>query len=438
MSFQSQRFSAEPVVFPDGFLWGGATSAHQVEGQNIHNDWWAWEQAGRVTESSANACDHYNRFAADFDLAVSLGHKAHRFSIEWSRIEPQEGQWRDEVIAHYGEVVDALRARHLEPVVTLHHFTTPQWLAAGGSWTNPKIVDAFARFVERVARALKGRVRYWVTINEPMVFVNMHYLEGIGPPGLKDLRQAYKVTEHLIRAHAAAYRILHEQAQDGVPAQVSVAAHTGHFVPCRPWHPLDRVVSALTDQIFNAAFIEALTEGRWAVPGIAKFNTPEARNTLDYLGINYYGRQFIRSGPGGTGQWVGQGCNLDHHPREVRERTGMGWDVHPETLYHVLLRWKRLGVPSFILENGTWMADDRDRWRYLSRHIYAMGRAMQAGAQVLGYCVWSLMDNYEWAHGFKPRFGIVEVDYATQARRVRDSGRRLAEVYRTNRLSLSD
>ncbi len=430
------EFSGElpPVHFPPGFLWGAAAAAHQVEGGNIHNDWWAWEQAGRVKESSGRACEHWTRYPSDFDLAVSLNHRAHRFSVEWSRIEPKEGEWHDEPVQHYVEVVDALRKRNLEPIVTLHHFTTPQWIASQGGWNNPKIVDAFGRYVERVAKALKGRVRFWATINEPMVYVNMHYLEGIGPPGVRDLRQAFRVTEHMIQAHALAYKILHAHATPDMPAKVSIAMHAGFFVPCRPWHPLDRMVATLTDQVFNVAFIEAITEGRWIAPGIAKVRMPQAKGTLDYLGVNYYGRQFLRAGKGGPGQWVGQGCNLDHHTRQVTERTGMGWDVHPQTIYHILLRWKRLGLPMFILENGTWMDDDAARWRYIARHLYAVGRAMQAGANMLGYCVWSLMDNFEWAHGFGPRFGIIEVDYATQERRIRESGRKLGEVYRTNRL----
>jgi len=188
--------------FPDGFLWGAATSAHQVEGNNIHNDWWSWEQAGRVKEPSGIACDHYRRFAEDFDLAVSLGHNAHRLSIEWSRIEPAKGQFNDEALAHYQEVVRALRQRNLEPIVTLHHYTSPQWLSDAGGWTNTNVVDWFGRYTERIVKVLGTLVRYWVTINEPMVFVNMHYLEGVGPPGGHELKPALRVIEHLIRAHA--------------------------------------------------------------------------------------------------------------------------------------------------------------------------------------------------------------------------------------------
>ena len=421
------------IVFPDGFLWGAATSAHQVEGHNVDNDWWAWEQAGRVQTSSGAACEHYHRFRDDFDLAVSLGHTAHRFSIEWSRIEPREGERNDEALAHYQDVVRALRERRLEPIVTLHHFTTPTWMAQQGGWTNPKVVERFARYTEWVAKALGTEVRYWLTVNEPMVFVNMHYVQGVGPPGVVEFRSMLRVIEHLIRAHAASYQVLHRAGPPG-QIQVSVAKNMPVFLPCRRWWPLDHLANWTTDRIFNTAFLTALTEGRWVVPGIGAWRIPEARGTLDYLGINYYGRQFIRCRPE-TGQWFGASCGLEHHyPHDVNELTGMGWDVSPEGLTTTLLRGAKLGVPILVTENGVWVEDDVRRWGFIARHLAALERARQRGARIIGYLYWSLMDNYEWSHGFGPRFGLVEVDYATQARRPRESAHRFADVCRTNRL----
>jgi beta-glucosidase len=424
--------------FPDGFLWGSATSAHQVEGNNAASDWWAWEQARRVKDASGLACDHYRRFEEDFDLAVSLKHSAHRFSIEWARIEPEEGRWDDEALAHYAQVLRALRKRRLEPIVTLHHFTTPQWLTAKGGWTVPKAVDRFARYVQRVAGALGGLARYWVTINEPMVFVRMHYLQGLGPPGGTDLKHAMLVVKNLVRAHAAAYRILHASRRIGGPRPlVSIAHNTPAFHPCRRFRPEDRIITWMTDRIFNIAMIESLIEGVWSVPTVSRWRVPEARGTLDYLGINYYGRQFIRWDPV-SGGWPGGSCDLGHHPREVPERTSLGWDVCPPAFTTELMRWGQLGMPIIVTENGTWMADDRARWRYIHRHIQAMARAMQRGAPVAGYCVWSLLDNFEWAEGFAPRFGIVEVDYATQRRTVRESGRRYADICKSNRVEMGE
>jgi beta-glucosidase len=421
-------------LFPEGFLWGCAASAHQVEGNNTRNDWWAWEQAGRVKEPSGLACDHYRRFAQDFDLAASLGHNAHRFSVEWARVEPEEGRWDDEALAHYAEVVRALRQRRLEPIVTLHHFTSPQWLSAQGGWGNPKVVDRFGRYARKVVETL-GPIRYWLPINEPMVYVRMHYIQGLGPPGARNLRQGLRVAEHLIRAHAAAFRVIHDAASPGAPRpRVSVAHHVPAFRPCHSWSPLDRWASRITDRILNLAMLEALTEGRWSVWGAGARRIPEAAGTLDFVGVNYYGRQFIHWAPP-PALWPGVPCDPGHH-REVTERSAMGWDVSPAGLREVLLECRRFGLPLFVTENGTWMTDDARRQRFILRHIQAAARAMQEGAPLLGYLYWSLLDNFEWAEGFGPRFGIVEVDYASQRRTVRASARTYAEICKSNCVSL--
>jgi beta-glucosidase len=419
-----------PFFFPERFLWGAATSAHQVEGHNVHNDWWAWEQAGGVKEPSAAACDHYRRFIEDFDLAKSLHHNAHRFSIEWSRLEPEQGAWNDEALAHYAQVVKALRARGLEPVVTLHHYTNPLWAARAGGWAEARMVDWFARYVGRVAEALGSRVRYWVTINEPMVYAYKHYVEGVGPPGAKDRSRALRVAEHVIRAHAAAYRLLHE-AQPS--AKVSLAKYLPVFAPCRAAWPPDWAVSALAERAFNTAFLEAVTEGRWAVPGRRACRIPEARGTLDYLGVNFYRRQFMRWGVRPS-RCLGEDCPRPHHRRGAADITAMGWDVHPPSFTRTLLRAARLRLPILVTENGAAMTDDGARWQFIHSHLHAMAQAMRQGARLLGYLYWSLLDNFEWEHGFGPRFGLIEVDYRTQARRVRDSARRYGEICRTHHL----
>lgn len=421
------------ITFPSDFLWGAATSAHQVEGDNRLCDWWAWEQAGRVKERSGLACDHYRRFREDFDLAVQLGHRAHRFSIEWARIEPEEGRFDEAVLAHYRDVLEALHQRHLEPIVTLHHFTSPQWLAAQRSWMNPKVIDYFARYTQRVVEALGDQVRYWITINEPMVYVHMHYIEGSGPPGPQPFKHALRVIEHMIRAHAESYRVIHA-GPGGAQARVSVAACYPLFVPCRRWWPLDYMSSLLTNRMFNAAFLETLTQGRWFVPGMGMWRIPQARQTLDYVGVNYYTRYFVRCGLTAS-TWMGQTCELTRHPHPVKEYSDMGWDIYPAAFTTVLRRVGRLGLPIIVTENGTWVEDDARRWQFIAVHLAAMAEAMAHGAKVIGYQYWSLLDNFEWARGFGPRFGLVEVDYKTQARRIRQSGLRYAQVCRTNRLN---
>jgi len=422
------------VIFPPGFLWGTATSAHQVEGHNTNNDWWAWEQAGRVKEPSGTACDHYRRFREDFDLAKQLGHNTHRFSIEWSRIEPREGEFDEQAIAHYQEVVHALRQRQIEPVVTLHHFTNPLWLAKQDGWANPRVVDRFARYVRRVAEALD--VRYWATINEPMVYVWMHYLAGTGPPGEHDLSRASRVIEHLVRAHVAAYHILHEVADGtGRQVRVGIATHLQPFLPCRRWWFPDRVVASLTHQAYNLGFLDAITEGRLRQPGKRPIMIPDGRDCMDFLGMHYYGRAFMRWGALRARERLGRRCDTRHH-RQVTERNALNWDVYPPGIAEIIRWGARYRRPVFITENGICTTDDAQRARFILRHLAWVAQAIQEGIPVIGYLYWSLLDNFEWAEGYRPRFGLIEMDYPTQTRRIRPSANRFSEVCRSNHLTL--
>lgn len=420
-------------TFPPGFLWGSATSAHQVEGNNTNSDWWAWEQAGKVAEPSGLACDQYRRFRDDFDLAQSLSHNAHRLSVEWSRLEPEEGRFSGEAIAHYREVITSLRQRGLEPIVSLHHYTNPLWLAKQGGWANPKVVDAFARFTRRVIESLGDQVQYWLTINEPMVYAVMHYLDGVGPPGEHSLPVFLRVIEHELRAHAAGYHEIHRVASaHGWTARVSLANHAQPFPPCRRRHPLDWVAATLAERTYNQGFLEAVMNGRWRFPGRRSVRVHDGRPTMDFIGMNYYGRVFLRAGLRGS-PWWGHRCSTQHHP-EVTERNFLEWDVYPPGIRQIL-RWALpYRLPVLITENGICTTDDRQRERFILNHLRWIARAIQDGVPVIGYLYWSLIDNFEWAKGYAPRFGLVEVDYATQARRVRDSARRFAEVCRTNRL----
>jgi beta-glucosidase len=424
--------------FPKGFLWGASTSSHQVEGHNRNNDWWAWEQAGRVREPSGAACDQYNRFREDFDLAASLHHTAHRFSIEWSRVEPREGERDQAALAHYRDVVLALRERGIEPIPTLHHFTNPLWLAAKGGWTNPLVVDRFRRYTQWVAEALGDQVTYWLTINEPLVYSNMHYLDGAGPPGARDVGQAFQVIEHLVRAHAASFHAIHDDAAArGRRVMVSYAHHAQPLLPCHPWWIGDQVIARQTERIYNFRFLEALTIGRLRLLGRKPIHIEDAVDSLDFVGMNYYGRIFLRLGWAGPGTWLGQRCSTRHH-REVTERNALDWDVYPPGIRDVI-RW---GVayqrPILVTENGICTTDDAQRERFILRHIGWVARAIQEGAPVFGYLYWSLVDNFEWAEGYGPRFGLIEVDYATQARHVRRSARRFAEVCQSNRIELPE
>ena len=413
------------------FLWGAATSAHQVEGQNLANDWWAWEQAGKVKECSGLACDHYRLFREDIALAARLGHTAHRFSLEWSRLEPKENQWDEEAFRHYEEVLKELRSHHIEPLVTLHHFTVPLWFHERGGWLSADAVHLFSRYVKKAVEVFGPCVRYWITLNEPTIFLYFGFYEGSWPPGVRSFSDSMKVFRHLLHAHLEAYHAIHNHYESVLrkPVAVSIAQHMTHFTPCRPNLPTDRISTFLRDRFVNHLFFEAALNGFLFFPGLFCERLPRAR-TLDFLGVNYYTRDFIRFAGLRDGKILGTACEKAHHKNEMGERNVMGWEVYPEGLYRTLRRLMKYHLPILITENGICAREDGQRTRFIRDHLAAVARAKAEGVPVFGYFYWSLLDNFEWAHGFEPRFGIVEVDYQNQARKVRESAQVLTECCR--------
>ncbi len=414
-----ERRDPRAYQFPDGFLWGAATASHQVEGGNRWNDWWEFEQAGRVPEPSGEACRHYELYQQDFDLARRWGHNAHRFSIEWSRIEPEEGRWSADALAHYRDVVAALLDRGLEPVLTLHHFTNPLWFARRGGWLRRGSVALFARYVEQVARNLEG-VRYWITINEPTVYAKQGFVNGDWPPGEKgSWIKAASVLRNMARAHVAAYRILHAQRPN---ARVGFAHSAPWVQPCDPTRSFDRIAAWLRDLLWNRAFFRL----------VGATTRDRHRRNLDFIGINYYARTVVRWRPRAAAMLVGEEC-LDRHHSD-RKFSDLGWEIYPTGLLRILEKFSSLGLPLMITENGIATCDENLRRSYLREHLVALGEAVNRGIDVIGYLHWTLMDNFEWALGRQPRFGLAEVDFQTQQRIPRPAAEEYALVCRTSRL----
>lgn len=428
-SAEAPGIHTENFRFPAGFLWGAATASHQVEGNNTGNDWWAWEQSGRVKEPSGAACDHFNRYTEDFDLAREMGHTAQRFSLEWWRIEPEEGKFSREGIEHYRGVLRALRERGMEPVVTLHHYTLPQWLAEKGGWENPEIEKYFERYVARVLDEYGDLARWWITLNEPAVHVFKSYVIGQWPPGKQDYPAAFKVFRNMLRAHVRAYHAIHSRQPT---AMVSVAKHALSLTPCNPNSFRDRLSVRLRTYLFNHLFLDALHKGSLRVPGLFWERLPSG-HTLDFIGLNYYTRDFVQSTAWSFEGLLGSVCTLDHHAR-VGKRNELGWETYPEGLAHFLKVYSKYKLPILITENGTPTANDEDRWTFIFLHLWQVARAIADGIPVVGYLYWSLLDNYEWADGFVARFGLLGVDYATQKRTLRQSARRLETIIRRNEL----
>ncbi len=415
--------------FPKDFLWGAATSAQQVEGGNTLNDWSLWEAAGRVPASGA-ACDHFHRYAEDFDLARSIGHNAHRFSIEWSRIEPADGEFSATAIQHYRRVLDALHERGITPVVTLLHYTLPRWLAAQGGWESRDMEARYERYVARMVQEFGDRVSWWLTLNEPVVQVFKGWVIGQWPPGRTfDYATAFQVIRRMLRAHVRAYRTIHRLQPD---ARVGVAQHVLAFTACDPRRFRDRLSVRFREYVFNQLFVDALHKGTLRVPGLFWERLPFGR-TLDFIGLNYYTRDFVHNTGIDFPGLVGGTCALDHH-EHIGKRNALGWEVYPEGLAHFLKVFRRYKLPILITENGVPAATDEDRWTFIYMHLWQVARAIDEGIPVVGYLYWSLLDNYEWADGYRARFGLIGVDFETQKRTVRHSARLFAKVIRRGEL----
>lgn len=397
------------LEFPRGFLWGAATSAHQVEGGNRGSDWWAWERAGRNPsgDASGEACDHYRRFDDDFALAASLGHTAHRFSIEWSRVEPQPGQFDAAAIDHYKNVLESLSRHRIVPVVTLWHFTLPQWVARLGGWENPNTVRWFARYVAQVATLLGSAVPYWCTVNEPNVYLLHGYFLGIWPPQRRSIVRCIRVHRALVRAHRTAAAVLRNRF--GNRTAVGFAGNFNAFEADRPGHVLDRTAARVARFIWNEWFARQV-----------------ARDS-DFIGVNYYFSSRVRFAARRPDLFF-----ADIRDGAGEERSDLGWKIDPAGFERTLVAAARFGKPILVMENGIADADDSRRSRFIADHLAALHSAMENGADVRGYLHWSLLDNYEWAHGFLPRFGLVAVDYATQRRTPRPSALQYRDIIRAN------
>jgi beta-glucosidase len=423
------------LSFPQGFLWGTATSAHQVEGNNTNNDWWAFEQRpGAIWhgDRSGLACDWWRNAERDFDLMAELGHNRHRLSVEWSRIEPEKGTFDPAAIARYRQMLTGLWKRGVEPMVTLFHFSSPMWLAREGGWRNPAVVHHFRRFVRHTVDQLGDLERQWITINEPAIYATLGHLFGEHAPGVRSWRMCFRVLNHLLKAHGAAYRVIHELDSG---AQVGLAKATQLFDPLEPTEWASVALAQLLEYLFNGLALRAVDDGRLRFPlGLGVRPHPPLVDSVDFLGVNYYSRQRVTlRGPRGGRLSVLRGTP----GAEVSDsgRGGPYGEVYPEGLYRVLKRVGALGKPIYVTENGLPDADDDQRPRFLLTHLSQVQRAMSDGVDVRGYCHWTLVDNFEWAEGWALRFGLVALDVETQARTPRPSAGLYSDIIRANAIT---
>lgn len=375
--------------FPKHFLFGAALSGHQAEGNNIHSNWWQAESAGLVPPSGAGA-NHYQHFDSDFAMARGLGLNAMRISIEWSRLQPQYGVWDESAIAHYHQVFRSLQKHGLVPMVTLFHWTMPEWLAQKGGFETEYGVKMFKRFVRRVVKEYGKYCQLWLTINEPEVFAFEGYLWGKHAPFQKNIRKTLRVYRNLIRAHREAYEILKRHIPH---VKVGVAKNVAYHEPYRPNHMLDKFVVNIAHKFGNEFFIDRV------------------QNQLDFIGLNYYFTHTLKFGlPRGFVQMNGEFPKSD-----------MGEKTYPLGLYHILKKFTKYGKPMYVTENGIANARDDMRVRFIREHVASVARARSEMIPIKGYFYWALIDTYEWQDGFDRKFGLAEVDFNSQQRKPRIS-----------------
>lgn len=421
--------------FPDDFWWGTASAGHQIEGGNVHSNWWAWEQTGQVNDGSVSgqACDYWNRWPEDHDLIESMGHNSVRMGVEWARIEPEDGRFDDEAIDRYVAQLSDLRGRGIKTCLTLYHWVLPQWLTEQGGWLAAHSVNRFERFVRRVIPRVAPHVDLWVTLNEPMVPVLAGYVAGYHPPCERNFLHAAGVFRALLEAHTRAYRAVHDlvpSAPDGSATMVGYAAAYQFVEPLHPSGPLnapERAVGSVVKHVSYGAWDKAIQTGKVPLPFGRGQQIRGLKGTIDWLGVNYYMRISVVLKPSALSNVAAGSFDAP----EGIEFTDMGWQVYPPGFEKTLLdAWSRLGVPIWITENGCADAGDELRRRYLLTHITAVGRAIEGGADIRGYFQWSLMDNFEWREGFEKRFGLIEVDFDDPAlpRRPRQSAAMYREI----------
>lgn len=439
MSVKGESASGEKnkiLKFPDGFLWGAGTSSHQVEG-GVENDWTEWEPGNaerKVEEAkkkqwpkfilknypnplqkenyiSGRACNHYNRFESDFDIAKELGHNAHKFSIEWSRIEPEEGKFNRKELDHYAKVIKALKDRGLEPFVVLWHWGNPKWIGKIGAWENEKTVDYFIRYAKRLIKypGIGNSVKFWMPLNEFQAYIGYSYLGGVLPPQKKSLWKANKVLKNLVLAQRKAYYLIHKELKGNI--LVGASHHATHHAPYNPKNFLNVLFVKMLDYIKKDRIINMIG------------------SCQDFIGLQVYRHERVKFSLGGR-------YGIAKIDNEKTDHSDMGWEIYPEGIYHTLKYLKKFKLPIYITENGIADARDKKRSKFIKDHLYWTCKALQEGVDVRSYLYWSLLDNLELAEGFWPRFGLVEVDYKTMERKIRPSAQEYAKICKSNQLEI--
>lgn len=463
--------SGEKLDFPPGFIWGAACSAYQTEGDNFKNDWYQWEKINSFIGTPAGkAVNSYVLYDTDAKLVKDINLNSFRFSVEWSRVEPERGVWDDAEIEHYRQVLTSITSRGIRPFLTLHHFTNPLWvmnldhqqvpIADLGGWENPETAVEFAEYAGKLAREYGDQVDYWLTINEPIIIALSGYLYGLYPPGERVFspgqitQKVIPVMKNLITAHALAADAIRandlvDADGDGRATVVGLAESVVLWDPYPPDDPQAQAAARRLDQFYSKNLFDSLTAGGFDdnLDGVADDTRTEWQGRLDFIGFNYYNHWYVVNIPllpapiaalpcisfrGLDLSQLGVGC-----PAQIGEKSDMGYEIYPEGIYRILKDLSgRYTVPILITENGIATTDGEKRAQFLADHLRWVHRAVSEGMNVIGYIYWSLTDNWEWGT-FTPRFGLYTVDYQNNyERQLNRGGEMMGEIAECNCLSL--
>lgn len=438
-------------LFPKDFLWGAATASAQIEG--------GWNEDGRTPsiwdvapenkirngENCRTACDHYHRFREDVAIMKELGLKSYRFSLSWSRIIPEEGKINEKGIAFYNALIDELLAAGIEPLITLYHWDLPVWMDKKGGWKTLEIRERFLEYAAVVMDAFSDRVKYWITFNEPQCFLMNGYMQGVHAPFRRDHLSLPKITRNFMLTNAATVKLIREKAK--TPPKVGLAFAAGAFIPAKENDP-ESVEQARKKSFYkgmgtmnNRWWMDPILLGKPVVAyGVYRSRQRDMKDIqvkFDFIGINNYSA-FNYSDWGGD-------KNVD---TSKLPKNSLGWVIDGRSMYWtVKFLYERYGVPIMITENGMSNRDtvnengeicDDIRIGYMDEYLRDLQQAMEEGVPVIGYQHWSLMDNFEWAEGYDPRFGLVYVDFETGKRKIKKSGYHYRHIIETNGASLSE
>lgn len=424
--------------FPVSFLWGCATAPTQVDGGDVNSDWYHWcLEKNKIADGSSclTACEHWQHYEEDFTLMQQMGMQTYRLGTDWSRFQGEAGAPFDmAALHHFRQILQSLLDKNITPLITLNHFSIPQWWLRKGGWTREENLTEYYEFVDFLIEGVGDLVHLYITHNEPNVYALFAYLKGLWPPGksgLTGLRAHNRVLRHIVMAHFHTYdriREIHAKHAWQSP-EISIAKHIRVMDPKKPEGALDVDRTAEAERRFNLIFTDCIQSGRLLGP-LGRDEKIHDGDAWDYYGLNYYSRDTI------SFNWRDPGSLFIHvETNKEALHNDLGWEIYPEGIYRILKDiYERYGKPIRITENGIADVNDSKRSDFINNHLIQVKRAMDEGVPVLAYYHWSFMDNFEWHEGYTARFGLVHVDYETQKRTLRDSGKMYRKIIQTGRL----